>query len=172
VDESSRYVSILDCINSSSFPSLADLGDPLPYSNFAYSLSKIFVCRVLFKARTRCFHMLLDSTTAWNIRGAHLQIKQNEIKHSIQSHQIQMTGILETKLNDSLAKSAVTYINREWLYDDNLAYGRIFTTWNPLICNVTSIFKHTQFIHFQVYHIPSTLNFDTFIYSFNQPSSK
>lgn len=120
------------------------------------------------KTKTGSF---MDSIASWNIRGAHLSLKQQEIKHLIASYKLNMVGILETKLDSNLTSKAVSFINPNWLSSDNLPslpYGRILVIWNPTVFHAAPLSSSAQFIHLNVTHLTTNQNFHiTFVYAFN-----
>lgn len=78
----------------------------------------------------------MQTMAAWNIRGAHLDVKLDQLKNIIHEHNLALLSITETKLNAALSKRAACYINPAWKSIDNLAYapyGRILVLYNTSI---------------------------------------
>jgi len=54
--------------------------------------------------------MMIGNIAAWNIRGAHCNVKQKELKNLIKEHNLNMIAMLESKLNADVTKKACTFI--------------------------------------------------------------
>lgn len=112
-----------------------------------------------------------SNIAAWNIRGAHKPMKQDQIKNLIHDHNLSLLSISETKLNPLLSSKASSYINPSWFFvtnHDPAPYGRLMVIYDPSVFILTPIIIHRQFIHAKVHHIPSKMSlYMTFVYASN-----
>lgn len=121
--------------------------------------------------RILLFFIMMQTIGAWNIRGAHLDIKLDQMKMLIREHNLPLLSISETKLNAMLSCRAARYINPSWKFIDNLShapYDRFLVVYNPSIYLLSPIISTNQLIHSSILHIPSSTSFYiTFIYASN-----
>ena len=86
----------------------------------------------------------------WNIRGFNKPLKQNGVKSFIKKHQVDVMGVLETKLNlDKLARVLKNKF-QGWVQINNFdthAAGRILLLWNPMTVDVQPLDISPQIIH-------------------------
>lgn len=119
---------------------------------------------------------MIDRIASWNVRGAHIKTKQQEIKRLIEEHSIGILAVLETKLDIDQTQHLAQYINPNWNYADNLQqspYGRIFLIWNPTRFHINILLCDSQLIHTHITHPHSNIAFlCTFIYAYNSQSER
>lgn len=105
---------------------------------------------------------------SWNVRGLNSDPRQKGVKVLVNDHNLDIIGLLETKLNDERLRSFLRFYFRGWNHVNNFAThdaGRIFVLWNPLkvslepllifpkgihfkaTCKVTSISVHLSFVY-------------------------
>jgi hypothetical protein len=113
---------------------------------------------------------------SWNIRGAHSNLKLDQVKCIISEFNICLFGLLETKLNHSLSQKASSYINPQWSFHHNLesaSYGRILVIYDSSFLTLTPILSTRQFIHFHVHVSQNQSTFYlTFVYADNSVNSR
>ena len=107
----------------------------------------------------------------WNVRGLNSPLKQHEVVGLMKSKQLDVCGLLKTKL--SLAKVACIHKLRlkTWQFVSNVeaaAYARIVVFWNPETVKVKMIYFSAQGIHVMATSLVQQFCFTaTFIYGFN-----
>ncbi|XP_074360896.1 uncharacterized protein LOC141701135 [Apium graveolens] len=108
---------------------------------------------------------------AWNVRGINKSPHQKELQQFISVNNIDLMGILETKVKVSNALSISKKINKnwQWLFNYDHHYnGRIWVGWNPNVWEISLLSKSSQFITCNARFIEKNLHFIvTFVYAFN-----
>lgn len=113
---------------------------------------------------------------AWNIRGAHQVIKQDQCKQLISTHQLAVLAVLETKLNLAISIKAAEYINPRWKFIHNhneATYGRILILYNPNLVQLSPILSTPQLIHCHALDINEQSTFYvSFVYAYNSVNAR
>ncbi|KAL3646608.1 hypothetical protein CASFOL_009575 [Castilleja foliolosa] len=89
---------------------------------------------------------------SWNIRGLSTASRQKGVKALVVSHNVDIVGLLETKLDDNRLRSFMTFHFSGWNqvnnFDTHVA-GRILVLWNPSKVSMEPISISPQVIHFK-----------------------
>lgn len=78
----------------------------------------------------------------WNVRGLNDPIKGREVRKWILNKQVQIAGILETKIRRGNTQAVVTPwlpVGWDYLANDTSTNGRILVIWNTLQVSVDLI---------------------------------
>jgi exonuclease III len=112
----------------------------------------------------------------WNIRGAHSNLKLDQVKKYISDNNLCLIGLLETKLSFPLSQKAVNYINPSWSFHHNhdvAAYGRILVMYNPSEITLSPILMCRQSIHYHILLTQKQTSFYlTIVYADNSNNSR
>ena len=85
----------------------------------------------------------------WNIRGLNDSCKQSEIRNFISKNNIQIFGILETRVRSVNKDWIQKKVFRDWSVIDNQDFstlGRIWIGWNSNIIQVKKFYVSTQMV--------------------------
>ncbi|KAK9682393.1 hypothetical protein RND81_10G070600 [Saponaria officinalis] len=109
----------------------------------------------------------------WNVRGCNSPLKLSEVASFLGSAQLDVMGILETRIRQSkatkIANATFPYcqVICNYPYHNN---GRIWILWRPTTMSVRTIEVNSQFIHCHITHYSSCTEFTvTFLYASNDP---
>ena len=87
---------------------------------------------------------------AWNIRGLNNRNKHHEVRNFINSHNIKLFSLLETRVKVKNLGSSYLNVCVGWCFTHNLSChenGRIVIGWCPNAFNVDIKVVHSQFVH-------------------------
>ncbi|XP_074305113.1 uncharacterized protein LOC141640051 [Silene latifolia] len=93
--------------------------------------------------------------SSWNIRGGNDPLKQQEVLDFIRNTQVDIIGILETRIKEKAAKTLIKQHYRNYNVVCNYAAhynGRIWLIWRPTHVTVIILKIHSQFIHCEATH--------------------
>jgi len=77
---------------------------------------------------------MIHNLDAWNVRGAHCDIKLDRCKEFTLNHNLKLLAILKTKLNGNLTSRVMKYIIPQWSLSHNLnegTYNRVRVIYDP-----------------------------------------
>lgn len=86
---------------------------------------------------------------SWNVCGINKGPQQNELKNFITMNNIDLMGILETKVKEPNVVAISKNINKgwQWLFNYNHHYnGRVWVGWNPDVWSLSLYSMSGQFI--------------------------
>ncbi|XP_057953951.1 uncharacterized protein LOC131148242 [Malania oleifera] len=110
-------------------------------------------------------------TGVWNIRGLNMPLKQNGVKDLIRKNNLDLMGILETKLSMESLEKMMNKVFLSWNQVNNFdlhEVGRISILWIPLKVKLQVHHKSEQAIHCLVKcQVTSNECLLSFIYGFN-----
>ena len=114
---------------------------------------------------------------SWNIWGLNSLQKQTTIHTWIQKHNLDIFGLLETKITASnLAAIETTLTPPHWKYLSNIASSptcRILVGWNPHKLHLTCVHSSSQWLTCEAVHPTLSSPFRiTFIYGHNTPAER
>lgn len=105
--------------------------------------------------------------SCWNVRGFHKPLKQRGVQYFMDTHKIDIFGILESKFDEKMLR--INFRGLIVVHNfQNTAKGRIFLLWNPNTIHVDVLSMSDQAIHTIIVcrRTRTTFNF-SFIYGFN-----
>lgn len=108
----------------------------------------------------------------WNVRGLNDKSKQKAVRDFIIKENIEVMGLLETKLNAENEKQILDHLMCSWKYVSNsncAPLGRVCVCWDPIFCNITLIEQTDQFIFREIYLLEKAVTFLAgFVYAHNK----
>ncbi|KAL9224729.1 hypothetical protein vseg_000738 [Gypsophila vaccaria] len=112
----------------------------------------------------------MDSIGFWNIRGMNRGSKQKEINYFLSNNNIDLFGLLETKINNkAMLRAHISFDS--WCITTKNGYhggGRIWILWQPTVFRTHLIEYNAQFIHMRVESLLNKNAFHlTMVYAFN-----
>ena len=109
--------------------------------------------------------------SSWNIRGLNCPIKQKEITKFISNNQIDVMGIIETKVRIPNQVKIQNNFMPHWKFvtnSDPHSVDRIWVVWNPEKVSLTVSFCTQQLIHVFISSNDQLTKFEaSFIYGSN-----
>lgn len=118
----------------------------------------------------------MDNIMAWNVRGLNNRNKQNEVRRFIESHNIKLFSLLETRVKMKNLGSTYMNVCSGWCFPHNLKChenGRIMIGWCPNAFTVDIKIVNSQFVHCWVQPKTGAIGFEcTFVYGFNDQQSR
>lgn len=89
---------------------------------------------------------------SWNVRGLNSVPTQKGVRSLVKEHNIDIIGLLETKLNDARLRNFVRFRFRGWNQTNNFAIhgaGRILVLWDPSKVTLEPLSILPQVINFK-----------------------
>ena len=109
--------------------------------------------------------------SSWNIRGLNCSLKQKEISRFISHNQIDVIGIIETKVRMPNQVKILNNFMPQWKFVTNSephAVDRIWVGWNPNKVSLNVRICNSQIIHTIISSIDQSVSFEaSFIYGSN-----
>ena len=109
--------------------------------------------------------------SCWNIRGLNQPLKQKEIVSLVKANDIDVLGILESKVRSPNQDKIHQNMLPHWNFVNNSqpkSVDRIWIGWNPNKINLTISKCTNQVIHVHIDNMDQTISLDaSFIYGFN-----
>ncbi|XP_074312723.1 uncharacterized protein LOC141648135 [Silene latifolia] len=109
--------------------------------------------------------------SSWNIRGGNDPIKQQEVLDFLRLLQVDIMGVLETRIKEKKAKKVIKNKLKAFKVVCNYSThdnGRIWLIWKPNNVNIHPLIIHSQFIHCEVFHHATCNKFHlTMVYASN-----
>lgn len=113
---------------------------------------------------------------AWNIRGLNNRNKQNEARNFINSHNIKLFSLLDTRVKMKNLGNVYLNLCSGWCFTHNLSChenGRIMMGWCPNSFNLNIQTMNSQYMHCFVQPKNGVNDFAcTFVYGFNDQESR
>jgi len=112
----------------------------------------------------------MSNIASWNVRGLNWPNKQEDVKLFLQSNNIGLIGLLETKIkSQKVCKIAQNIFSGwEWANNFDISNGRIWVAWKPNLYKVTIQEQSDQYMHCKVIQITTSKRFHiTFVYGHN-----
>lgn len=118
-----------------------------------------------------------SSIGSWNTWGINNPRKFRAISSWISSHQLEIIGLIETKLPLNKIASMEASLNLHgWQFISNASVSdscRILLGWNPLSFRITCIHCNPQWITCEAFSLSTkTTKIITFVYAFNKPADR
>ncbi|XP_074314235.1 uncharacterized protein LOC141649444 [Silene latifolia] len=117
----------------------------------------------------------MDKIGFWNVRGMNRVGKQKAINFFLQHKNINLFGLLETKIKSRGLKNVFNNFNN-WSISTNNGHhngGRIWIVWQPHVVKVHFIEYNAQFIHMRIEPVETRKSFYvTMVYAFNSISDR
>ncbi|XP_074301073.1 uncharacterized protein LOC141632425 [Silene latifolia] len=114
--------------------------------------------------------------SSWNIRGGNDPIKQPEVLEFLRLHQVDIMGVLETRIKEKKAKKVIHNKFKAFKVICNYnahVNGRIWLVWKPTTVDIHPLIIHSQFIHCEVFHHATYTKFHlTMIYASNNARAR
>ncbi|XP_074293053.1 uncharacterized protein LOC141619954 [Silene latifolia] len=114
--------------------------------------------------------------SSWNIRGGNDPIKQQEVLEFLRLHQVDIMGVLETRIKEKKAKKVIHNKFKAFKVICNYnahVNGRIWLVWKPTTVDIHPLIIHPQFIHCEVFHHATYTKFHlTMIYASNNARAR
>ncbi|XP_060969918.1 uncharacterized protein LOC133037111 [Cannabis sativa] len=118
----------------------------------------------------------MDRLLCWNVRGINSQHKYQEIKQLIQSKQVGLVSLLETKVQNKNMGKVYASLFSGWCFSNNNSWldkGRIIMAWQPNVYTVDIRFCSSQIMHYFVQFKQYPGHFQlTLIYGFNDEKKR
>lgn len=119
---------------------------------------------------------LMDRVLCWNVRGLNKHSKQINVRQLIQSHNIKLFSLLETRVKAPRMGDLYLTVCPNWCFTTNLSChynGRIILAWDPDVFKMDIIHMGSQLIHTYITVRSSDKGFFcSFIYGFNTPAER
>ncbi|XP_074298722.1 uncharacterized protein LOC141629647 [Silene latifolia] len=114
--------------------------------------------------------------SSWNIRGRNDPIKQQEVLEFLRLHQVDIMGVLDTRIKEKKAKKVIHNKFKACKVICNYnahVNGRIWLVWKPTTVDIHPLIIHSQFIHCEVFHHATYTKFHlTMIYASNNARAR
>ena len=118
----------------------------------------------------------MDRILCWNVRGLNKHSKQINVRQLIQSHNIKLFSLLETRVKAPRMGDLYLTVCPNWCFTTNLSChynGRIILAWDPDVFKMDIIHMGSQLIHTYITVRSSDKGFFcSFIYGFNTPAER
>ena len=109
--------------------------------------------------------------SSWNIRGLNQPLKQTEISKFIFANDLDVLGILETKVRMQNQDKIKRVLPNHWTLISNTqsnSVDRIWIGWNPNKVNLTILNSTSQVIHVYIESLDQAIQFfASFVYGAN-----
>lgn len=112
----------------------------------------------------------MDSILAWNVRGLNTVAKQNEVRFFLNSRNVKLLSLLETRVKNPKLGNMYLNLCHGWCFSHNNSChenGRIVIGWCPSSFTVDIVSMTSQFIHCCITPRHNEEFLCTFVYGFN-----
>ena len=114
--------------------------------------------------------------SSWNVRGMNSPDKTKEVRHFLETNNISVIGLMETKIKEAKVENIFKKLGNNWNWRNNYnhhAKGRIWVGWGHDRCNLESWMTHKQFIATKITPINTGESFQViFVYGLHNVSDR